>query len=300
MRRGRLLILVGLILACGTAAIVYLLLQRVSSQPATEQVVREEVVVATQPVAEDEVVDGRLELVAVPKETIPEGALRTLDGTTGMIARGPIPQGTIVQMAMLQTPQEQMAEGTAGQLIEPGFLAVAFPITELSSVSYGIQPGDRVDVLLSLNFIDVDLETQNKETICPPLCPSAGGTETPATLTGQLPRMITQLTLQNIYVMGVGRWAYQPVVEEGQQTGGDTEAGAAAEPPQFITLMLQPQDALVLKFAREKGASIDLALRQKDDGQVFPTEQVTLDYLMAHYGISLPDRKDYTIEKLVP
>ncbi len=230
MRRGRLLILLGLILACGTAAVVFLLLQNVSKAPATVEVKTEKVVVVAQPIKEGEVVDGRLELAdrAVP---VAEDALRTLDGTTGMLAKGDLGQNTIVTAGMLQTKEEQMRKGQVGQLVEPGYVAMAFPITELSSVSYGIQPDDLVDVLVTFVFVDLDTDTQSKEPLCPPICPATEGGQTTAAGAVQNPRLVAQLTLQKIRVLGVGRWTYlPPTPAPNQQTGGDT-AVTAGEPP---------------------------------------------------------------------
>jgi Flp pilus assembly protein CpaB len=296
MRRGRILILLGLILALGTAAAIFVLLQTTSPEP--PEVEREEVVVAIQPIAEDEPVEGRIELRAVPKETIPAGALRSLDGTGGMLAAGPIPQGTIIQLDLLITPEERMQEGELGQLIEPGFVAVALPIDELSSVSYAIRPGDHVDVLMSFFFVDIDQDTQMIEPLCPPLCPGAGGEQEAAQITGQWPRLASQLTLQDVRVLGVGRWKHeedQPTEEEAAQQQ-QAQQPVAAVLPQYITVMVTPQDALVLKLAREHGMSIDLAVRAQDDVQQFATQQVTLDYVMARFGVSLPGEQPYTIQ----
>jgi Flp pilus assembly protein CpaB len=295
MRRGRLLILIGLILACGTAAIVFLLLQNVSKTPAGAEIKMEKVVVVAQPIKEGEVVDGRLELAdrAVP---VPEDALRTLDGTTGMLAKGDLGQNTIVTAGMLQTKEEQMAKSQLGNLVEVGYVAVAFPISELSSVSYGVQPNDLVDILITFAFIDMDTETQTKAPLCPPICPAGGGGETSVTAVGQLPRLAAQLTLQKVRVLGVGRWAYQVQTQTQTQTQQGQEP--VVEPPEYITLMLLPQDALVLKLARETQASIDLAVRQKEDTQDFATQQVTLEYLMTRFSVSVPTKHDYGIEML--
>ena len=299
MRRGRLLILIGLILACGTAAIVFVLLQNMQKTPATAPIKTEEVVIAAQPIEEGQPAEGRLAMKAVDANIIPTGALRSLDGTTGLLTKIRIDQGTIVTSAMLETKEEQMARGQVGQLVEPGYVAMAFPISELSSVSYGVQPNDLIDVMVTFVFIDLDTETQSKEPLCPPICPAAEGQSTTAAA-GQNPRLVAQLTLQKIRVLGVGRWQYMaPTPEPGQQGGGGS-ATTAAEPPQFITLMLAPQDALVLKLAREHKASIDLAIRAKDDTQDFATQQVTLEYILNRFGVSLPDRKEYTIEGLAP
>ncbi|HFD38259.1 MAG TPA: Flp pilus assembly protein CpaB [Anaerolineae bacterium] len=295
MRRGRILILLGIILALGTAAIVFILLQGTAGGGGgAAPVEREEVVVAVQPIPENEPVEDRLDLRPMPKEAIPEGALRSLESTAGMLAAGPIPQGTIIQPDLLISPVEMMREGELGQLVEPGFVAVGFPINELSSVSYGIKPGDHVDVLVTLPFVDVDQTTQMVEPICPPLCTGAEG-QVEANLQDQKPRLVTQLTLQNAAVLGVGRWDYAPAPPaEGEAKGGNQPA-PETEPPRYITLMLTPQDALVLKLAREYGASIDLAVRAQDDGQVFTTQQVTLDYILARFGIVVPPKQPYAL-----
>ena len=73
MRRGRLLILLGLILALGTAAVVFFLLQ--STAPTGEsEIERVDVVYAMQPIAEDSPVDleGQLGIKKVPKEGLSE------------------------------------------------------------------------------------------------------------------------------------------------------------------------------------------------------------------------------------
>ncbi len=306
MRRGRILILLGLILAIGTAAVVFLILRGMGGEPPPAEVAREEVVVAVQPIAEDEPVEGRVDIRAVAVDSIPEGAIRSLEDTAGMLAAGPIPQGTILQPDLLISPEERMREGELGKLVEPGFVAIGFPIDELSSVSYGIQPGDHVDLLMTFSFVDVDLDKQVKEPICPFICEGPpGATEgelVQIESSGQFPRLVSQLTVQNAEVLGVGRWSYErpPVPVEGQQQPrtGEEEVVTQQEPPDYITLMLSPQDALVVKLAREYGASIDLAVRAQDDGQPFATDQVTLDFIMSRYGISLPAKQLYSIDQL--
>lgn len=306
MRRGRLLILLGLILALGTAAVVFFLLQ--STAPTGEpEIERVEVVYAMQPIAEDSPVDleGQLGIKKVPKEGLSESVVRNLEQTQGMLATVPIEQGDIIYTNMLQTPEEQMQKAKLGKLVQVGYVAVAFPISELSSVSYGIQAGDHVDILITFSFIDIEQETQLREPVCPPICPVPGGLEGESQQAAgleQLPRLATQLTVQNAEILGVGRWNYkEAAVQEQQAQSRDPDAPPPPEPPpEYITLMLEPQDALVLKLAREYNASIDLAVRAQDDAQPFATQQVTLDYILTRFGVSLPPKQPYTIEQLRP
>jgi len=303
MRRGRILILLGLFLALATAAAVFFLLQTSTAPGEVDQVQREDVVVAIQPIAENELVEGRIEVRPMPVESIPTNAIRTLDGTTGMIAAGPIPQGTVLQPDLLMTPQEFVAESQLGQLVEPGFVAIAMPIDELSSVSYGIQPDMHVDVLMTFVFVDIDPDLQVIEPVCPPLCPGAEG-QIEGAVGEQLPRRVAQLTLQDVRVIGVGRWekpqtpAEIAAEQQQQQQQQQQQADAPVEPvlPEYITVMVTRQDALVLKLAREIGARIDLAVRAQDDIELVQTQQVTLDYLMARFGMSVPSRQPYTLQ----
>lgn len=294
MRRGRILILLGLILAVGTAAAVFVVIQSMQ-QPEAARVDLEEVVVAVQPIAEEEPVEGRIELRPMPIDYVPVGALRSLEGTSGLLAAGPIPQGTVIHPDMLLTPAELLQQGELGKLVEPGLIAVALPIDELSSVSYGIKPGDHVDVMMSFFFIDLDQETQVAEPICAPLCPGGEGQQE-ATVSGQQPRLAAQLTLQDIEVIGVGRWNKQEPTPEQREQAERAGEPIPVELPKYITLVVSPQDALVLKLAREYGASIDLGVRAQDDAQQFTTQQVTLDYIMARFGVALPAKQPYSIE----
>jgi pilus assembly protein CpaB len=267
-----------------------------AQQSPAQEIKRDEVVVAIQPIPEDEPVEGRVELRSMPEEAIPEGAIRSVESTSGLLSAGPIPQGTIIQPELLISPQELSLEGELGKLIEPGYEAVAFPITELSSVSYGVRPGDHVDILMTFFFVDMDQETQTLEPICPPLCPNLESRE--ADITEQRPRLASQLTLQDVEVLGVGQWTTGPALpEDGSEPGSGQDEGQV-EPPRYITVMLTPQDALVLKLAREYGASIDLAVRAQDDHQQFTTQEVTLDYILARFSVTLPGKQPYSIENV--
>jgi pilus assembly protein CpaB len=291
------LILLGLILALGTAGAVFVLLQTSTSSAQAPEIKREEVLVAIQPVAEDELVDGRLGLRPIPVDSIPEAALDSLDGTSGMIAAGPIPQGTIIQPALLLSPEERMAEGELGQLVEPGFVAIAMPIDELSSVSYGLRPGDHIDVLMSFFFVDIDPDAQIIEPVCPPECPATTEGGAQAMVSEQIPRPVAQLTLQDIPVLGVGRWEVEEITaEEEQEQQRQDQESVAPDLPDYITVMVTRQDALVLKMAREQNARIDLAIRAEDDIEQLATQPVTLDYIMARFGINLPAKQAYTLQ----
>ena len=66
----------------------------------------------------------------------------------------------------------------------------------------------------------------------------------------------------------------------------------------WVTLAVSPQEAAVLKYAEEIGASIDFVLRSVDDhaeSVEFSITAVTLEYIVAEYGIEAPAKLPYGV-----
>ncbi len=254
----------------------------------------------------------------------------------GKFAKIDIPQGLPIVPAWLATsPAEAAAAGgsIAALAIQPGKVGVAFPFRStypekenlpfdrrdkevsprLLSVAYAVQPGDRVDVMACFWVYEIDKDFQsrlpNKIGYIDPQNPSkpveglAGrpvvapggvpGVEAPAE--PQLPRMVCQWTVQNARVLGLGDWGV-PVVAPTPAPGGGPTPTPAPALPNGATLEVDPQDALVLKYARETGAQIDLVLRAAGDKESrFSTEAVTLQYIFERFRVAIPPKLDYTI-----
>lgn len=295
MRRGRLFVLLGLILAIVTAAGAYLLLSQQQAGPAGPQAVpTTRVVVAIQNIGEGQpILPETTTMTDWPKDQVPPGAILNQADVAGKLARVPIFQGQVLQREMLIDKEQMIAEGThASWQIPPGKVAVAFPVTRLSSVAYAVQAGDFVDVLITLHLVDVDLETQVKEPV------ERVGVEG-GIIGTQTPRQVTQLTLQDVQVLRVGEWTPEQAAadqqpRQGQQQG--TQEAPKPAGPDIITLLVDQQDALVLKFLRESGAVIDLALRARDDHNLVSTESVTLDYVVRRFNVAVPPKQPYALE----
>jgi hypothetical protein len=124
------------------------------------------------------------------------------------------------------------------------------------------------------------------------------------------------VTIQDAQVFAVGE--YQPVEptaaegevsqpsgevvgeptssEEGAAEGAATSAVPAPQAVQVVILIVDPQDALVLKAVTELQADIDLVLRAAGDRQIVTTDAVSLEYLLTRYGISVPPKLPYSVE----
>jgi Flp pilus assembly protein CpaB len=159
-------------------------------------------------------------------------------------------------------------------------------------VAGAIQNGDFVDILISYWMLDTEAE------------PAPGGGEGEEAAPPESYILLAQLLLQDVEVLRVGPWAGVAVPPEEPPGEGDEAAtpapegeegaeSAALEPvsvdaPVVLTLLLDQQDALVLKFARESGASIDLVLRGLEDHDTLRTETVSLEYVMTRFEITVP------------
>ncbi len=318
MRRGRVLIILGVILGLVAAGgVLFLMSQQAPAPPPAEVgpevgVPMTQVIVALQNIPRGEEITP--ELVGTrdwPSNNVPPDVIADEAELIGKVAKTEIFQGQPIVRSMLT---EIIQGSELAFAIPQGKVAVAFPITRLSSVGYGIQAGDHVDVLLSARFIDRDEEKQNARDSLEfrlemmTKFANAGIEST----TMEMPtfktqaRPVTQLIVRNAGVLKVETGALPtptPAAEGGEGGAGGEEAGApppAPPPPDMIILVVDPQDALVLKFARENNFILDLALRAAGDEAPIDTEAVTLEYMIRRFNISLPPKLQYYLDTVPP
>jgi Flp pilus assembly protein CpaB len=242
-----------------------------------------------------------------PEEDLPEDPIDSLEEVVGMYARAEILRERPISASNIKFVS--IGEGSDFSLaIRPGRVGVAVPVTVLSAVGNALRPGDRVDVLISFSIVAVDEDSQIKLPLV-----LVGGEDCLAGCqpTGeQIPRVVSQYTVQDALVLGVGLWEEE--VPEGEAAAAEEEAAAAAAegeegpPPETTTvgltdvkviiLEVDPQEALVLKWLRETNASMDLVMRSAMDEGVHSTEAVTLQYMIDRYQISLPPKLPHTPE----
>ncbi len=307
MKRGRILILIGIILGLVTTVAVFLILRSPTKEAAgpIEEAPKQKVLIAIQNIGEAQPIDpAAVELREIEQSQVPPDAVMNTADIIGKLAAVDIVQGQIIRRDMITDKKSIVEKGThASFLIPPGKVAVAFPIDELSSVAYALEPGDSVDMLITFNMVSVDPETQIKLPL--PTTDEQGQATGP--MGEQIPRMVTQLTLQDVTVLKVGPWGQTPAPaatpEAGQQQTSASQQQTAEQvtpaAPTIITLLVSQQDALVLKFAREAGASIDFALRSKNDHDIVETEPVTLEYMIRRFNIRPPERLPFAVEPLL-
>jgi Flp pilus assembly protein CpaB len=131
----------------------------------------------------------------------------------------------------------------------------------------------------------------------------------------QRPRLVTQRLIDYATVLHVGTFTLEeeeqaaavPVPAQG--VGAPAAQGQATtvttiRPPDVVTLIVTPQDALALNWAVRSGVDLVLTLRAPGDTSIDETTSVTLQYLVDNYDIAIPTKLSYGIEprldKLVP
>lgn len=168
MRRGRILIVVALILIlCVVAG--YFLLGRPPATPPDETQQAPDVafiVIAAQDIPRGgEVTADAVVTAPFPADSIVETMLTDTGQAVGFRARLDIARGLPITENMLtREPGDVLGSGSEAAIAIPrGMTAIAVPITRLSSVAYALRPGDKVDVLGSFLFVDLDRDFQTLE-----------------------------------------------------------------------------------------------------------------------------------------
>ena len=124
----------------------------------------------------------------------------------------------------------------------------------------------------------------------------------------QRPRLVTQGIIQDALVLRVGEFGPQEpeVIYPTETPNPDiTQAPPTAVPPtpvpDLITLVVSPQDALLLNYINrivEKypaAVVVTLALRSAGDTSQVDTESVTLQYMFERFNIALPAKLNYGV-----
>lgn len=288
-----------------------------------------EIVVAAQEIQRGQrisVENGAVMLQSWPKTALPLEYFLTTEEVDGIFVRMDIPRGMPLTPGMLGQPGGMLSvEGSAAALFEKGYVAYSIPMDAQGAVAWAPMPGDHVDVIAAIQLVAVDPEFQS---ILPNKFISLPAGEEEEVLSGDygrfealpngqnafvyqagpgIPNLAVLMTVQNAIVWRVGTWSDTavPVTPEApaaeEQAGG--LLGTAAEQPQAtpvaplvvradiepVTLLVSPQDSLVLKYLMEMGADLDLVLRSAADNTgLVITEPVWLRYIMDKY--QLPDQ----------
>ncbi len=253
MRRGggRILVILGIVLALIAGAGVYVVLA--TSTQGSAPVETTGLVMAGQPIDQrTEILPDQLVQANWPV-TIPTpvGAFASPTEVAGKIAVVPIQPGEpIIGKMVLDKGDIKESHSNASLIIEKGSIGIAMPVAINSNVANAIQAGDRVDILATFTAQ-----------------PIAGAQQVGP------PQTASQRLLADILILQVGLWPAE---------------GGKGDATPIVTFQLKEQDALVLKYAMEQSTGLTLVLRPANDHQLDTLEPVTLEYINKRFGFKFP------------
>ncbi len=280
--------------------------------------------------------EGMIAVVEVPADTVLQTQILDPKDALGKLAARDLPQGIFLTQGDLAESPTALGEAgsTAALGIPPGYVALSIPVNRLTSVAYAVRPGDHVAVLVSLPIVDVDQDFQTRlpDTVgsvtqtaggegqyaLTPLVDVSAGSPFGKSVTddnlgatfyvtpseAQRPRLTTQMLIDDALVLYVGTFPWQgeeaaapPEPQEEQNPGEEqpTETPSVA-PPDVVTLVVSPQDALALKYLLDRQVVFTLALRAPGDAADFNTDAVTLSYVIEQYRFVIPAKLPYDFE----
>jgi len=325
MRRGRslLLFLLLLVIIGGVAAYFF-----VSGPPGflggpegtpTPAVQNVDVVVAGQQIPKSAIIeDAMLATVQLPEDMVVAGMIREKGQVIGKYAKYQLDAGHFITTADVAESALDIPQGgsEAARLVPPGMVAISIPITRLGLDAYAVRDGDHINLILTAQFVDVDPEFQS---ILPNLAGAvslapASGQQTASVAAGspvgrtqidpvleapiyvipserQRSRLVSQMILQDIAVLHVGDFPYSDLETQqpaAPQPGVTPTPVPPPAPPDIVTLIVSPQDAVTLTYLMYSGAKMNLALRGVNDQTRVQTESATLQFLLSQYGITIP------------
>ncbi|MFN2305317.1 MAG: Flp pilus assembly protein CpaB [Anaerolineales bacterium] len=364
MRRGRVFIILALIIILGLLAVFFF--QRQFLAPSTSNgdipgevaptpvVQMTEIIVVTQQVARGTVMNEELlGTINFPQDSIIPGMFLAdqMPAVVGRQAKLDIDAGMPLTAGMLVDVNESLsATGSIAALSIPkGMVAIPIPVDRLSSVAYALRPGDHVSVIGSFMVIDVDTEFQSAlpNNAAGIISTGRAAEDAPAYLTVQIipggegsivgrteldpllnelvyvvpaeqqrTRLVTQILMQDAMVLRFGEFSYEDLLPEDatatltpeeeaaarenadqqQQNPDQVEPQPEVQPPDIVTLIVTPQEAVALEYLMKREVQFTLALRSSGDVDPIDTEAATFQYLLETYNIPVPAKLPYDLQ----
>ncbi|MBA2725510.1 MAG: hypothetical protein H0U53_05935 [Actinobacteria bacterium] len=297
-KNGRLFIILGVGLACLAVALAFLMFQNAGQSQAVEKApVTVKVVTVTKDVpAHQKFVEADLGEETVDKDLLTGGEAFAKSEVLGTAPKVGMIKGQRVKKGDLET-------GGLSNDIAPGKRAVTIPADHLNLAAGLLRDSDYIDLVFSTKVtlsyvlptrpIEIDTATAAEAEIkailpvSPPGDPSAyaypGEPGSRFKIQGQDKKgdPVSKVILQDIKVLRV---VAAPAPQQDQQ---QQQQQAAAQTDMLI-LELTNEQAEVMKFILDNGATYSFAVRGKDDHEPVQSTGITFDVLITNYQLPTP------------
>lgn len=336
MRRGRILILLVLIVGLGLVLVWFFFNQFGGQQAAqpTQATTLTEIYYAAQNIPQGtEITAEMLGKLAIPPENVAEVEFTVGEegNLIGQISRFTLEQGVIITSPMIGSGPIEISGPAWAVQIPSGMVAATIPTNRLALVGYGVNDGAHVNLTACMLMVDVDPAFQtnlpNYTSVLvgtgfipdelPVLSVNAFSQELPTrqgrveldpTLQQpfyvipseeQRPRLVCQMILQDVVVMKLGNFGLQAPVSTDPNVTPSAAQVQQQSAPDIVTLMVNPQDSISLNYFIYSGATLSMSLRNPNDTSRFDAQSATLTGLLTQYNISLPSKLPYAMQPRV-
>jgi pilus assembly protein CpaB len=194
----------------------------------------------------------------------------------GQIVRRAVPAGQAFSSADFNVSSNPQI----ASMLTVGQRAIAVPLSSVDAVAELLQPGDRVDVLISMK----DLDGLNPIVIPNPNTGTSvdGAPPVPfVSIDDYLNNTTVKVVVQNVQVLAVMPRSTEP-------TNISAPSGSPA-PDVVVVLAVSPQQTEIVRYGQLDG-NISLVLRAPTDSGAADeaTTGITLRWLVDHYGVLPP------------
>ncbi len=212
--------------------------------------------------------------------------------------------------------------------------AITIPTSRLASVGFGVADGAHVNVIACMLIVDVDPSYQavlpNHVAVAAapanvkpdempgislgvdynePDPPYQGRTEVEAAFQQpiyivpsepQRPRPVCQMVMQDVTVLRLGNFELNPTTQAANQATptpqpNQQQAATNQLPPDIVTLIVSPQEAVLLTYMIYTNTPLYLTLRNSGDPSRQVTESATLQFLLSQLDIDVPVKLAYSM-----
>lgn len=333
MRRGRILILLILIVIVGLALVYFAFGSQISGGlgpvvPIATEITTKEVYYAVQNIPQGTVItENMLGTFSLPPEHVVEVMFEKGEEVNliGQTARFNLEPGTLITSSMVGEGAGQLPPPSWSFQVPVGMVAASIPTNRLATSAYAINKGAHVNVNVCMTLVDVDPAYQSllpnylssmQDIFFPedgrpiitidPATPGEaarqGRTELDPTFQKpiyvvpsepQRPRLVCQIILQDVVVLNFGNFPLRLETAAPEEPAAQTTPTQTVQNPDIITLMVSPQDSISLNYFVYSGAVFSMTLRNPNDTSKIDAQSATLTSVLTQYNISLPSKLPY-------
>ena len=297
-KNGRLFIILGVGLACLAVALTFLMFQNAGQSQAVEKA---PVTVKVVTVIKDVAAHQQLRETDLGEETVDKDLLTGGEILVKSEALGLAPKVSLVKGQRVKKGELEVSGLTND--IAVGKRAVTIPVDKLNLAGGLLRDSDYIDLIFSTKVnlsyilptrpIEIDTATAAEAEVKPVLPASPPGEAAAYVYPGEPGSRfkikgqdgkgdpISKVLLQDIKVLRVV--AAAPPAEGEQQKQQQTTAQG-----DMLVLELTNEQAEVVKFILDNGASYTFAVRGKDDHEPAQSNGITFDVLVTNYQLPTP------------